>query len=206
MASFRICFLFVVSGIHDKIVKIRHCFSCSCSAGCRGSCKSPGDDACFLVSWRKLTWGRGFLCPELEQALNENMAQRKWTGQSRWWEEHFLRNLTSSYPFYHYEIYDLKKCLDAFSFWGKKGAFYCIKRRLLYFGTPLFEPLSSAGGSQIPLTRSPACWWERFLGGLSCPREEAGSLRPGTVERSTCRNTFWSRFHFCSLLKTNIHQ
>lgn len=60
----------------------------------------------------------------------------------------FLRNLTSTYQLYHYEMYPLKtKSLDAFSFWGKKGAFYCIKQRLMYFDIPLFELPSLADRS-----------------------------------------------------------
>lgn len=73
--------------------------------------------------------GRGFLAfkasARLEAAPAERggtlFVSRKYPSTSPWWNLSF------------------KKSLDAFSFWGKKGAFYCIKQRLMYFDKPLFE-------------------------------------------------------------------
>lgn len=57
-----------------------------------------------------------------------------------------------------------KKSSDAFSFWGKKGAFHCIKQRLVYLDKPLFELPSSADGAQMPTTRIFS----------ACPQEVSG--------------------------------
>lgn len=57
-----------------------------------------------------------------------------------------------------------KKSSDAFSFWGKKGAFYCIKQHLMYFDIPLFELPSLADRCSDSLDFGcSVCLWESFL-------------------------------------------
>lgn len=66
----------------------------------------------------------------------------------------------------HFTImkFAIKRRLDAFSFWGKKGAFYCIKQHLMYFDIPLFELPSLADRCSDSLDFGcSVCLWESFL-------------------------------------------
>ena len=117
------------------------------------------------ISLGPVTWRERTPCVQSRQSIGRP-PQPKAGGET------FLRNLTSIPPLCHYEIYHLKKSSDAFSFWGKKGAFHCIKQRLVYLDKPLFELQSSA---------DEGCSWcvpERSLGSLSSrPRKKSEKPR-----------------------------
>lgn len=76
----------------------------------------------------------------------------------------------------------------------------------MYLDKPLFELPSSADGAQMPATRMFSAW-PREASGKPLARGKKPKPRClGDVESSAFRNIFLSRFSFCSLLKTNIHQ
>lgn len=144
VASFKTCFLIVVSGIHEKVVK--------------SDIALPWPRSLLLGPLRRLPMlmphggGEGRV-----QRGRACMADQKggpswgWTG-GRLGENTSWETWQVSIHFTIMKSIILKKSWDAFSFWGKKGALL-YKAASLCFDPPLFELSSLAGRvSDIPDT------------------------------------------------------
>lgn len=171
MASFRICFSVEVSGSHWNIVKSRRG-----SRRSRGACRpvvslKSADNVYFFVSWRKtILGGRGWISCVKSKQLTKRLPRQKAEKPARWeaLPEKLDKHL-STLPLWNLSF---KRSLDAFSFWGKKGAFYCIKQCLTYFDIPLFELPSLADRFSKILDLDAQRIWERGFW-------EASPLAPG---------------------------
>lgn len=131
-----------VSGIHSNVVKKQTSFPVWL-----GACCSP------LVPRKSLTMFISCVLEENHLGGGDFLSEANIKFRdcpSRKWKAHSVSRNTSWETWHTYlpilPLWNLpfQKSLDAFSFWGKKGAFYCTKQRLTYFDIPLFELLSLA--------------------------------------------------------------
>lgn len=155
-----------------------------------------------------ITWERnGERGSRTAQDCRKGGPSWRWTGWSLGWEEHFLRNLTSIYPLYHYEIYNQKKKkkkLRCLLLLREKRVLLLYKAVSVCFDTPLFELSSLAGRvSDIPGVWGGPCV-VRGPWRLLCPSWKASYQCPGDCMKLSTEEHCWSRFYSCSLLKTNF--
>lgn len=110
--------------------------------GCRCSCRTVGRRARAeresLHGW-----------PERRPQLRVDRWPLGW--------EHFLRNLTSIYPLYYYEIYNLKKKVEMPSPFEGKRVLYCTKQRLCVLIPHCLNSSLAGRVSDIPDTGHSVC-------------------------------------------------
>lgn len=159
-------FLIVVSGIHEKVVKSDIALS------------RPWSRLLSPLRWLLMLVPHGGEEGHVQGGRVSTASQKGgpswgWTGWPLGWE-HFLRNLTSTYPLYHYEIYNLKKKkVEMPSPFEGKRVLLLNKAASLCFDTPVFELLSLASRvSDIPAVGHSECGQRSREAPLPCEKSK----------------------------------